>query len=480
MKMNNKSDVYHNFNQVTNAGVILINLVLFKWAGEGFSKNIALLNLSFTYYTLVAILMLPVGKPIIYRIFSLNFLFVLGTYATLLLPYQLFLFSKINLSESRFLRLKTFENQSNRAIIIATLCIAVFQFAYQNNSKKKPIKLVSVNVSSSRFLSLEKFIALALLILLLIYLKLDIKSLSETRYLSASSSSLISEGIYFILAFFSMINFCLLFVSKFYQNSVSLILKLGCLISFFWEFRVLLVGDRNTFFLILLLQFVGYIYFYKRISIFLLLVLLISSFYLYLAVENNRMSPTKSILGNILPQNAFKGISISSWETSLNITAISLRATLDLVPAKLDYSFGLFKLIGVLGIFPFSRGFVLPKNLEATDTSQLISQNVIGTRSLWQIGTSLIGDCYIDFGVLGVLGFGYLIGYYAKKIQTNFELDPTPLNISLFLFSSTIAIQYSRYTFDFPIRFIVWSILLFKFFDSSLFIKPIRNSKKLE
>jgi len=369
--------------------------------------------------------------------------------------------------QSRFLGGYTFEDQSNKAMILTTLAIAVYQIAFRKKKNMSWKNEIQPYERPSRYAALDKTLPFVLITFITIYLNSDSKSVSELRYIGAYNSTLASEGLYFLISFFSMLTFCLIFSGKFHSFKISIYLKISAVLSFFWQLRLLVVGDRNTFFLIAFIQLIGYIHFYKRIGIIRLVIIALSSVYLYLAIENYRMNSSRSLMTIGQLQNVFQGINPSSWETSLNITAISLRATLDFIPQYSEHSLGLYKLIGIMAIVPFSRGILLSPNLEFTDTSQLVSNYIFGSDMSWQVGTSFIGDSYIDFGIFGVIAFSYLVGMFARIIQVEFERHPDPLSITLYLISASMAVQYSRYTVDFPIRPLIWCILLFWLFGNS-------------
>ena len=99
-------------------------------------------------------------------------------------------------------------------------------------------------------------------------------------------------------------------------------------------------------------------------------------------------------------------------------------------------------------------------------------EDMIGRNATWGTGTNIISDAYLDFGIIGVIAIMYLFGYFGGFVKHQLINNP---NNTQWIFIYLILIGYyselSRYGFDFPLRSIVWTLLLFWFISNKNNIK---------
>ncbi len=115
-----------------------------------------------------------------------------------------------------------------------------------------------------------------------------------------------------------------------------------------------------------------------------------------------------------------------------------------------------------MGIIPFSRSvFVSPDDPFVT-SADFLTEGVLGPAATWGLGTNVISDIYVDFGLLGVILLMFIMGRWSSFVS--FKVSKVNCNIRwfvIYLFTLALYSQYARYSFDFPIRNIAWTYFMF-------------------
>jgi hypothetical protein len=76
------------------------------------------------------------------------------------------------------------------------------------------------------------------------------------------------------------------------------------------------------------------------------------------------------------------------------------------------------------------------------------------------VGTNVISDSYIDFGVAGVIAGLFAIGLFAKAIRNYAARDPyDPRRVIIYLLTLASLAELPRYAIDLPIRILVWAVV---------------------
>jgi hypothetical protein len=246
---------------------------------------------------------------------------------------------------------------------------------------------------------------------------------------------------------------------------VSLLVCLA--LSAYWALRVLLLGDRNSFLLIAVIATAGIFTFRVRAGRLLLLLLVVASLFLYNAVEvaRDNRGTTISTLFSSLTTGSGQGASLTKdkGDSSFNITTVGLRASIFAVPDPYPYGNGKYKLIGVAGVLPFVRGLTLGSGIGFTDTSEVLTAVMLPPKPGWNVGSNMISDSYIDFGVPGVIALPFLVGSFAaftrRRLRSG-EGDYTP-SVVFYLLTLALLTELPRYSIDFPVRILAWTALMF-------------------
>lgn len=465
-------------------GLIAVLLSAYATAAPGINSALVWSCLSLHYAMLLASLWHPSrvwrGKP---TYISIEFLFLFFSYLIYFYPYQLHVLNIANISRSGFIQGYTFTDQSNSAILIASIGMLAFRGGIRALALSDPAPDTTgqnrrhenatgpLDRLSPNTVALPVFFLQALLISG--YLAAGWKAIGEGRYSGETSTNSVAEGVYLLIVILSMVSFALL-VYPAAERSV--FIPLSALLSALWAVRILLNGDRNSFLLIAIVAIGGLFTFRISAGRWSLLVLGVSALSLYNAVEALRRGDVGSLfdfyLGDNVATNSHDG------DTSFNNTTIGMRAALAGVPQYIDYGYGLYKLIGLAGVVPLIRGFVIPSDAPFKASSDVINDIVLGGPSAgWSLGTSVIADVYVDFGVVGVPLLLFSLGIFGSYVQHALTVRPASVwRAVLYLMTLALFAEIPRYAFVFPVRPIFWTFLLF--FAITLFSRSRAGSGK--
>jgi hypothetical protein len=434
-------------------------IVAFWLVPDGISAPVIWACLSIVYVKAVQLLRKPVtivsGVPTFVTVEALFFLFY---YLIYFWPYQQHLiFGGTNLSRSAFILGNTFVDRSNQAVVIATLGLVAF-LAGCGRVRHTPEQALERGVNES--LIERKLIMLALLgqaASMGVYFGFGLRAAGEGRYTNSSSGGAMADGVSLLILMFCMLAIALV-VSRLYRRErLGLTLWIGCAIAFSWAVRLLLLGDRNTFFLLAIVAIGGAFTYLVRVGRIVLAIAGFVAMQLYSAVEAARF--TGPSVGALLaamfdPQQKHRaGLNGSSFD----ITTISVRASLAAVPSIYDYGYGWFKLIGLAGVVPFIRGVLLSDYSGPRSTANLLSDVTLGSGASWGVGSNVISDIYVDFGLWGVPVVMFIVGIFCRKVQRRLSACPSsPVSTVYYLATLALVAEMPRYAVDSPVRVLCW------------------------
>ena len=425
---------------------------------DGVSAPIIWACLGIVYIKAVQLLRKPVtivsGVPTYTTVEVLFFLFY---YLIYFWPYQQHLiFGGTNLSRSAFILGNTFIDQSNQAVVIATLGLVAFLAGCGRvrDEREQPERVANESLIE------RKLIILALLgqaASMGVYFGLGLRAAGEGRYTDSSSGGALANGVSLLILMFCMLSIALA-VSRLYRREyLGLALWVGCAIAFSWAVRLLLLGDRNSFLLLAIVAVGGAFTYLVTAGRTVLAVTGFVAMQLYNAVEISRFTgPSVGALFAAMFDSQQKhqaGLSGSSFD----ITTISMRASLAAVPDIYDYGYGWFKLIGIAGVIPFIRGVLLSDYSGPISTAHLLSDVTLGSSAGWGIGSNVISDIYVDFGLWGVPVVMFVVGIFCRKVQRKMSARPNS-SVSAVYYLATLALvaEMPRYSVDSPVRVLCW------------------------
>lgn len=392
---------------------------------------------------------------------NISVLFMVFYFTIFFLPYQLYVLGVADLGRSVFLH-NTFESQSNHAIILATVGLVAFSIG---------MALVRPRETSGSGAALQHdtgggtrrvvpLVLAALLGLIGLYQASGWRAEGEGRYTGTTTGGSAAEGVSLLILMLCMISVALLVVRVARQQAVGFALWSAVVVAAAWGGRLLLVGDRNSFFLIAIVAVGGFVTFRVRARRALIVGMVAGAFVLYGAVEITRSLETPSVeaiwAAIVEPKPQSEGA-----DSSFNISTVALRASLEAVPEHIDLGYGKYKVIGIAGVVPLIRGLLVTGNAGFVSSSEVLTYVTLGPSATWSVGSNVISDIYVDLGFLGVpiimLTLGLFAGWVRRSVVENPNSDRA---IVLYLMTLALFAEMPRYSVDFPIRLLAWTALL--------------------
>jgi oligosaccharide repeat unit polymerase len=397
--------------------------------------------------------------------FKIDLLFLLFYYIIYYYPYQMYLLGFFDLSE----QLRSYDSYilyTNKAVIAATIGLIAFMEGYKTLAYYKSSKKVSSDIVTMKFIS-KLFLLLMILILIAFFVSGG-ASVFIGIYAGSNTGSITGNAIFSLVNYFLILGLVQVIFYYYQFKKIPFVNYIILFIVSFWSFALLYLGDRNTFFLIAIIAGGGISTYIRNISRIQIIFLGVFAFFLYNVVEVSRVSEDKkfsSITNDYLEaqekNNDIAGLS------SFNTTTIGLRATFKAVPEKQDFFYGKFKLVSFTTLIPYSSRLFFSADDPFLGSSNVIKDEMISLRAGWGTGTNIISDCYMDFGIPGIIVLMFILGYYAGKVRNSCIKDP---DSAKFIFIYLLILGYyseiARYGFDFPLRALIWTPVIFYFLEN--------------
>lgn len=423
------------------------------------------------YVLLAAALIRPVTvRPGVTCYVTTEFLFLFLAYLVFFYPYQLHVLGIYDVSRSAFFR-SSFAEQSNGAILLSTMAVFGFRAGLrvlrmpQSSHGPKEARVGRFDRIPAQSLILPIF-ALQF-VLISAYLAFGWRGAGESRYTGWDAATMVAsplvEGVYWAIIVLCMVSMALWVLPNSHTGTAtSAILAVSGLISGCWALRLLINGDRNAFLLIALVGVAGVLTFRIRLGRWALGLLVVGAVAMYNAAEAVRAGRVGSwgdLVAGMLGRTAS---ATYNGDTSFNISTVSVRAVLAGVPELIDYGYGFYKLIGVGGIIPFIRGMMVPGDVTYTQSSQVVSELLLGSRPRWGVGSNVIVDVYADLGALAVPLLLFMLGLFVAYVQRGvMRLPESPWRAVLYLVTLALIAETPRYSLDFAVRPLAWVVGLF-------------------
>jgi hypothetical protein len=416
--------------------------------------------------------------PGIKTFIKIDTFFMLFYYIIYLYPYQLAVLGLKDLSVAVFLD-KTYEGYSNMAVAMSIIGLIAFQFGFKSYSAKREKGLI--HTISKKYMKALTYLTLFLVIVILVlFAKTGMKSIFLGAYAGSKTGNVTGDAIFSLVTFFIVLaGVQILVYFKLYRKlRVAHVILL--LIVSIWTILLLVIGDRNTFFIVGIILIAGVFTYIRSISRKQILLMLFGALTLYQVVEVSRRAENRGLEAiwdafvNRHDHSSDDELEISSFD----ITTIGNRAGYKIIQDQENFYYGKFKLISLASIVPYSSRLFVSKSDRITGSSNVLKKEMIGEFASWGTGTNIITDCYMDFGVLGVVIIMFFMGkfggYVKYKTQNNLN---SPKWMFLYLITLGYYSELARYGFDFPLRSIVWTFLIFYFVDRVLKLEKLNGMK---
>lgn len=231
-----------------------------------------------------------------------------------------------------------------------------------------------------------------------------------------------------------------------------------------------LVGNRGDPLYVAMAIFVSYSFFVRKVSTRFFISAIIAGMAIFFVVGQARVSygdtgSNESMLSRVkdVHRDDYDG-GVLMYAKELIINNRSLFVLVDYGDEK-GLNYGQSWLLNIYSIVPFLQTIML--KLTGIPSELLASVNLTtylefgrDDPDAFGMGTNLIGDIYICFGMIGIVFFMALLGYVVRISyrSSRFSSSAALVYICFFVFS----VYYPRASYLEPIRLIVWSFIMYK------------------
>ena len=271
----------------------------------------------------------------------------------------------------------------------------------------------------------------------------------------------VSLGLSLVIAFYAKsYSGSILDFLKNYNKAILLILLLYC-------FTFLATGDRGPLIQIVLIAFVSFTMFVRPMKLrnFIIIVLsgmLFLTFISYARTETNQSATETGVTISkgmqYMKLNSFYDIGMD-----LIVNNRNLYTGYEYVE-KHGISYGKSMYHQLFSPFPKLPSLFtqLVFNSDPVDlsTARILTKEY---DAHYGLGTNMVIDLYMNFGVLGVIIFMFVLGFIASKFQREAYYSNNFNYIIAYVFLVALAIYMPRSTIFDPLRPIIWAILLYQF-----------------
>ena len=249
-------------------------------------------------------------------------------------------------------------------------------------------------------------------------------------------------------------------------------------------------GDRGPFIITLFSLFFAYLYSSRaKIRLWLLLlVLLVGAYGVSLIGMARQYDLSSSFTERIQDaSNSFKvggrfenSPSVFAPTQELAFSFVSYQCMVSGIKVKGDdFKYGKYQAVEIMNSVPFGPSFVqrtLGIRGAESASGTYATYEYLGPSPNWGLGSCIIGDFYMDFGVLGVFIAMLLVGVAYRKIDSYLLLSPfaTDAILAFVFIYSTRAINIARGTFLGELRGVILIIIIL--FLNNLLVEP-RNTR---
>jgi len=380
--------------------------------------------------------------------FSISFFFVNFFYPIIIYPFDkdyFIVFSRFSFNEKII----------TKATVLALIAYCSFLYGLDPSKLKVSQKLVAPKIL---YLNLNNYILKSIFILALIF------NFSLFFFAKDGISSRRSDAFFEIAP--SLMVFCqvlvnMIIIMVFYlKKSYSFLI-----LPFLYILTFLYVGDRGPALQSILVFLFAYHYFHKKIKIRILFFLIVIGFI------------SLTIISSTRGRNGSKNIKeiqiVKYYDFAMDFIIVNrnLYAGYDYAN-KNGYAYGKSYLPYVFSPFPLMPSFV-SNSLFNKEPRELSSGTILTkeANASWGLGTNLVSDIYMQFGLLGVILFMLNLGYLLRYLELNFSKS---LYISMvYFFLISFSIYMPRSTLFDSFRYVSWALLLY-FFIYAIF-KPFHK-----
>lgn len=234
----------------------------------------------------------------------------------------------------------------------------------------------------------------------------------------------------FFIAYIAVFTYNYKFILKIqsdnYRDFISKIDKKILIILVIYFILILLSGDRGPIIQLGLTLTGSFILLYKKkISLIKTISFIIAGVFIISYIAYIReLKDTDSYLDKIVEASEImktrkRNESISPGTVELAASVRAMHASVSHVESD-GYSFGTYQAIQIVGIIPGLGLFLselLNLDLGEMKSSTLLTQMVLGNDPTHNVGTSVVADIYLDFGLYGTILMFLIFGLFIRNVE---------------------------------------------------------------
>jgi len=409
-------------------------------------------------------------------LFLLSFFFVNFVYPVFLYPQDPFYFPVFELSFDHQIITKT------TALALLGACSYNFGVLLRFRKEKRAVDASNTNFAILQFL-LSKWVYFIFIIILIFAGK-------EMLHGNFGATSKIPPGLLVIFQVSIGVSVILIILSQTNHGSILKFLwksnKPVLLILFCFILLFIYTGDRGPVLQILLIAIGGISLFIKTIKIksFIIVILfgmLVFTFISYARSRTVTDDSEKNIAKFI--ERGFQNIKLGSFfDLGMDLIVNNRNLYSGVEYAKENgFNHGKFMFYYLFSPIPFLPS-LMTSTFANSEPFELTSAQIITdeANASYGLGSNMIADLYMAFGVLGVIVFMFYLGYIVTTFQLKALFSNHHYYIIVYLFLLSFSIYLPRTSILDPIRHVVWAIILFFILKklSKLFLGLSKKSGK--
>lgn len=419
---------------------LIFSIILYYISPNQYSFPICLITLIIFIFLVIRTLKTNYNKTnymSFFLFFSISFFFVNFFYPTFIYPFEM----------DYFLVFKRF-NFNHNVITKSTVLALIGYCSFLYGLNKKKLKRSSNQVSNRMLnFNLNNYILYFIFFLGLIF-NLLLFFLAKDGILNRRSDTFFEISQPLIVLCQVLVNLILILVFYLKKSYFFLVVPILFL------FMFLYVGDRGPALQGLMVFLFAYHYFHKYIRIRTLSLLIIIGF-----VGFTLISSTRSRDGVKHSISEFQIVKYYDLAMDFVVNNRNLYAGYDYAN-KNGYSYGKSYLSYLFSPVPFLPSFVT-NSLYDKEPSELSSGTLLTNEAgaTWGLGTNLIADIYMQFGLFGVVFLMLILGYFIRYLENNSFKSLYKIIVCFFVVS--FAIYMPRSTLFDSLRYISWALSIY-------------------
>lgn len=387
-----------------------------------------------------------------YSIFYFSYFFVNFFYALILYPIDPDFFPIFTLGFN--------ENVINKSTALAWV-VSNFIILGANT------KLLNNKIKYNYFYSHKKITQITGILVIFFIIAVGKEFLSG----NFTAQSVLSLYILQLVVCFFIVSSVVFFKNYNYQHSKVLYF----FIAFIYVFLFLAVGDRGPALSLLILILSMYSFYVKKINILVIFpILFLGSFLMYI-IGVGRVADIST--GSNIFLRGLTGLNMNLEDLYYVTSDLSGSSfTLYLGKGYVDengVNFGSTLISDIIAIFPFFQGILNSAvDFEIKTSPTFFTEIALGKNASWGVGTNLISDVYISFGLIGCIFLFYFFGLFVEYSRRKLIENNTFASNIIYFSLTSYALYLPRAGLFMPFKFIIWSLIIYYFLRSFSIIKP--------